>query len=130
MRARGRHIEVSDAVVGIRFGVVNDHRTVRGDGLVAFRLEVNTVSQQARFIEQAKGRLHLKARRTILFIDEIHRFNKAQQDAFLPHVENGTIVLIGATTQNPSFSVIPALLSRCRVLTLGALSPESPLAWR
>ena len=56
--------------------------------------------------------------RTILFVDEIHRFNKAQQDAFLPYVERGTIRLIGATTENPSFEIIAALLSRCRVYTL------------
>jgi putative ATPase len=62
--------------------------------------------------------------RTILFIDEIHRFNKAQQDAFLPYVEHGTIRLIGATTENPSFEIISALLSRCRVYTLHALSEE------
>ncbi|MCB2156045.1 replication-associated recombination protein A [bacterium] len=61
------------------------------------------------------------ARKTILFIDEIHRFNKAQQDAFLPHVESGLITLIGATTENPSFSVIAPLLSRCRVFTLAAI---------
>lgn len=60
-------------------------------------------------------------RRTILFIDEIHRFNRAQQDAFLPHVENGTIILIGATTENPSFEVNAALLSRARVFVLNAL---------
>src|ERR1700677_3087536 len=62
--------------------------------------------------------------RTILFIDEIHRFNKAQQDAFLPYVERGTIRLIGATTENPSFEVIAALLSRCRVYRLTPLSEE------
>ena len=62
--------------------------------------------------------------RTILFIDEIHRFNKAQQDAFLPYVEHGTIRLIGATTENPSFEIIGALLSRCRVYTLHALSED------
>ena len=62
--------------------------------------------------------------RTILFIDEIHRFNKAQQDAFLPYVERGTIRLIGATTENPSFEVIAALLSRCRVYRLNPLSEE------
>jgi putative ATPase len=62
--------------------------------------------------------------RTILFVDEIHRFNKAQQDAFLPYVERGTIRLIGATTENPSFEIIAALLSRCRVYTLVALSEE------
>src|SRR3984957_10877914 len=60
--------------------------------------------------------------RTILFIDEIHRFNKAQQDAFLPYVERGTIRLIGATTENPSFEINAALLSRCRVYTLLALT--------
>jgi putative ATPase len=62
--------------------------------------------------------------RTILFIDEIHRFNKAQQDAFLPYVERGTIRLIGATTENPSFEIISALLSRCRVYVLQPLSEE------
>ena len=62
--------------------------------------------------------------RTILFVDEIHRFNKAQQDAFLPYVERGTIRLIGATTENPSFEIIAALLSRCRVYTLKALTDE------
>ncbi len=68
-------------------------------------------------IEHAKQNQRL-AQSTILFIDEIHRFNKAQQDAFLPHVENGTIVLIGATTENPSFEIIQPLLSRSRVLVL------------
>jgi putative ATPase len=63
-------------------------------------------------------------RRTIVFVDEIHRFNKAQQDAFLPHVEHGNITLIGATTENPSFEVISALLSRTRVFVLKALSDE------
>src|SRR3984885_12686316 len=62
--------------------------------------------------------------RTIPFVDEIHRFNKAQQDAFLPYVERGTIRLIGATTENPSFEIIAALLSRCRVYTLVALTEE------
>jgi putative ATPase len=62
------------------------------------------------------------AMRTILFVDEIHRFNKAQQDAFLPHVEDGTITLIGATTENPSFEIINPLLSRARVIVLDALS--------
>lgn len=63
--------------------------------------------------------------RTLLFVDEIHRFNKAQQDAFLPHVENGTIILVGATTENPSFEVIGALLSRTRVVVLKALDETS-----
>ena len=69
-------------------------------------------------------RLRRMGRRTILFIDEIHRFNKAQQDAFLPYVERGDIVLIGATTENPSFEVIAALLSRSRVYALRALTTE------
>src|SRR5215472_12400002 len=70
-------------------------------------------------------RLRRLGRRTILFIDEIHRFNKAQQDAFLPYVERGDIILIGATTENPSFEVISALLSRSRVYALRALAvPE------
>src|SRR5262249_24351691 len=63
-------------------------------------------------------------RRTIVFVDEIHRFHKAQQDAFLPHVERGNITLIGATTENPSFEVISALLSRTRVFVLNALSDD------
>ena len=74
-----------------------------------------------KVIEHAKGNQRL-GMRTILFVDEIHRFNKAQQDAFLPHVEDGTIVLIGATTENPSFEVITPLLSRSRVLVLEPLS--------
>lgn len=74
-----------------------------------------------KVIEHAKANQRL-GQKTILFIDEIHRFNKAQQDAFLPHVENGTIVLIGATTENPSFEVINPLLSRSRVLVLEPLS--------
>src|SRR5271165_3921036 len=70
-------------------------------------------------------RLRRSGRRTILFIDEIHRFNKAQQDAFLPYVERGDIILIGATTENPSFEVIAALLSRSRVYALRGLTvPE------
>ena len=64
-------------------------------------------------------------RKTILFVDEIHRFNKAQQDAFLPYVERGSVILIGATTENPSFELNNALLSRCRVFVLKPLSKES-----
>lgn len=76
-----------------------------------------------RIVEHAKQNWNLKLR-TILFVDEIHRFNKAQQDAFLPHVESGLITLIGATTENPSFEVITPLLSRTRVLALQPLSKE------
>src|SRR3712207_5477711 len=67
-------------------------------------------------------RLRRAGRKTVLFVDEIHRFNKAQQDAFLPYVERGDIILIGATTENPSFEVIAALLSRCKVYMLAPLS--------
>lgn len=72
-------------------------------------------------VEQAEFNRRL-GKRTLLFVDEIHRFNKAQQDAFLPHIESGLITLIGATTENPSFEIITALLSRSRVLTLQPLS--------
>ncbi|ORY25329.1 hypothetical protein BCR39DRAFT_471453, partial [Naematelia encephala] len=75
--------------------------------------------------EQAKNSLKLTGRRTILMIDEIHRFNKSQQDLFLPYVENGWVQLIGATTENPSFKVNGALLSRCQVFTLAPHTPES-----
>src|SRR6185369_1128149 len=73
----------------------------------------------------AQERLNLNGTRTVLFIDEIHRFNKAQQDALLPHVEDGTVTLIGATTENPYFEVNSALLSRLRVWRLEPLTDES-----
>ena len=79
------------------------------------------VKEVRAVIDQAKDDLKLYGRRTLLFVDEIHRFNKAQQDAFLFHVENGLITLIGATTENPSFEVNPALVSRCRVFGLHSL---------
>ena len=82
------------------------------------------VADMRHIIGEAKERLKLSNQRTILFIDEIHRFNKAQQDAVLPFVEVGTITLIGATTENPSFEVISPLLSRCRVFRLNPLSDE------
>ena len=75
-------------------------------------------------VERARLNWNLKVR-TMLFVDEIHRFNKAQQDAFLPHVESGLITLIGATTENPSFEVISPLLSRSRVVVVSALSKEA-----
>jgi putative ATPase len=81
------------------------------------------VADLRREVEQARKAL-AAGQRTVLFIDEIHRFNKAQQDAILPHVERGTVILIGATTENPSFEVISALLSRTRVYTLRALTEE------
>jgi putative ATPase len=82
------------------------------------------VPRVREIIREAEDRLALHGRRTILFCDEIHRFNKAQQDAFLPHVERGTIALIGATTENPSFEITGALLSRTRVFVLEPLSEE------
>ena len=75
-------------------------------------------------VARAQERWKLHRQRTFLFVDEIHRFNKAQQDALLPHVEKGTLTLIGATTENPSFEVNAALLSRCRVVTLRGLEEE------
>jgi putative ATPase len=75
-------------------------------------------------LDDARQQRLRHGKRTVLFIDEIHRFNKAQQDALLPHVERGDIIFIGATTENPSFEVIAPLLSRSRVFTLQALAPE------
>ena len=91
---------------------------------VAFSAVLSGVKELRQVVEDARDRQRFHGRGTILFVDEIHRFNKAQQDAFLPHVEDGTIVLIGATTENPSFEVIPPLLSRTRVLVLEPLTPE------
>ncbi len=76
-------------------------------------------------VERAKQSRRLSGRRTLLFVDEIHRFNKSQQDALLPHVEDGTFTLIGATTENPSFELNRALLSRVRVIRLENLSPQA-----
>jgi putative ATPase len=82
------------------------------------------VADLRRIVDEAQERRGLYGQRTILFIDEIHRFNKAQQDVILPYVEDGVVTLIGATTENPSFEVISPLLSRCRVFTLSPLAPE------
>ena len=84
--------------------------------------------KEIKEIMAAAERAKRRGRRTILFVDEIHRFNKAQQDAFLPHVEHGNVTLIGATTENPSFEVISALLSRSRVFVLRALTDEDIVA--
>ncbi len=83
-----------------------------------------SVADLRRIIEEAKGRRQMHLEKTILFIDEIHRFNKTQQDAVLPYVEDGTITLIGATTENPSFEVTSPLLSRSRVLPLKPLTDD------
>lgn len=88
---------------------------------VPFSAVTEGVPRVRQIIAEADERLQKTGRRTILFCDEIHRFNRAQQDAFLPHVEAGTVILIGATTENPSFEVNSALLSRSRVLVLDQL---------
>lgn len=82
------------------------------------------VKEIRMIVAEAEERLHRHNVQTLLFVDEIHRFNKGQQDAFLPHVENGLLTLIGATTENPSFQVIAPLLSRCRVVVLEPLHGE------
>src|SRR4029077_20501099 len=82
------------------------------------------VARVREIIKEAEERLKYQGQGTILFCDEIHRFNKGQQDAFLPWVENGVITLIGATTENPSFELTSALLSRCRVFVLEPLTDE------
>jgi putative ATPase len=79
---------------------------------------------EVRQVLAEAGARFAQGRRTVLFVDEAHRFNKAQQDAFLPHIERGTIVFVGATTENPSFELNSALLSRCRVHVMEALSPD------
>jgi len=83
------------------------------------------VADLRKAIKEARERRDLYGKRTVLFVDEIHRWNKSQQDAILPYVEDGTLILIGATTENPSFEVNRALLSRCRVVTLHALDDDA-----
>ena len=100
-------------------------RIVAG-GMAAEFLQISAVTAGIKDLKEAfaialRNRRHFQ-KKTVLFIDEIHRFNKAQQDALLPHIESGTLVLIGATTENPSFEVVSALLSRCQVLTLHPLA--------
>ena len=82
------------------------------------------VADLRRIVSEARDRLGMHQEKTILFVDEIHRFNKSQQDVILPHVEDGTVTFIGATTENPSFEVNAPLLSRCRVFALQLLTPE------
>ena len=94
-------------------------------------IEISAVTAGKKDIEEVVARAKLNwnlKTRTVLFVDEIHRFNKAQQDAFLPHVESGLITLIGATTENPSFEVISPLLSRSRVVVISPLSKSAILA--
>ena len=91
---------------------------------VSFSAVLSGVKEIRAVVDEAAEQWRLHRRRTLLFVDEIHRFNKAQQDAFLPHVESGLITLIGATTENPSFEVISPLLSRMRVLILKPFAEE------
>jgi putative ATPase len=97
---------------------------VAGVEFVALSAVTSGIKDIKDVIAAAERRRHLTGRRTVLFIDEIHRFNKAQQDAFLPHVEAGTVVLVGATTENPSFEVNSALLSRAKVYVLHPLTTD------
>ena len=102
--------------------------TVLANSLAAdfifFSAVLSGVKDVRRIVAEAETKHQSAKRQTILFVDEIHRFNKGQQDAFLPHVESGLLTLIGATTENPSFHVIAPLLSRCQVLVLQPLSGE------
>jgi len=92
---------------------------------VSFSAVTSGVADIRRITKEAEYNQKMVNKSTVLFVDEIHRFNKAQQDAFLPHVESGKIILIGATTENPSFEVISPLLSRCRVYILHQLTPDN-----
>src|SRR5690242_8047951 len=91
---------------------------------IFFSAILSGIKEIREVVKEAQDALRYQGKRTILFIDEIHRFNKAQQDAFLPYVEKGTFTIIGATTENPSFEVIAPLLSRCKVLVLNSLTDE------
>jgi len=95
-----------------------------GAQLVTISAVMSGVAEVRAIVAEARDRLSLHGRQTVLFIDEIHRFNKAQQDALLPHVEDGTVTLVGATTENPYFEVNSALLSRLRVYRLEPLTDE------
>ena len=95
-----------------------------GAVFVSLSAVMGGVKEIREIVQAARDRRRMHRQRTILFVDEIHRFSKAQQDAFLPHVEGGVVTLIGATTENPSFEIIAALLSRCRVVTLRPLTEE------
>lgn len=96
-----------------------------GSRFVEINATSSSVNECKKLFQEASNDLALTGRRTIIFCDEIHRFNKAQQDVFLRPVEAGTVTLIGATTENPSFKVVNALLSRCRTFTLQALSTDA-----
>ncbi len=94
---------------------------------VAFSAVTSGIKEIKKVIEESRAQRGRSSRKTLLFVDEIHRFNKAQQDAFLPHIEQGIITFIGATTENPSFEVVSPLLSRSQVVVLKALTEEDLL---
>jgi putative ATPase len=98
--------------------------SVAGARFMAFSAVLSGVREIREVIAEAENERQRRGLRTILFVDEIHRFNRSQQDAFLPHVEKGTVILVGATTENPSFEVNAALLSRCRVYVLRGLGED------
>ncbi|HTK04082.1 MAG TPA: replication-associated recombination protein A [Candidatus Eisenbacteria bacterium] len=98
--------------------------TLTASRFVALSAVSSGVAELRQVVVEAKDRLALHGTRTIVFVDEIHRWNKSQQDSFLPYVEDGTVTLIGATTENPSFEVNSALLSRCRVFVLAKLEAD------
>jgi len=104
--------------VALQLSAVPGYRAERFSAVLSGVKDVRAV------VARARRRWESNREKTVLFVDEIHRFNRAQQDAFLPHVESGRIVLFGATTENPSFEVIPALLSRCAVYVLRPLTEE------
>ncbi|RXM35877.1 ATPase WRNIP1 [Acipenser ruthenus] len=105
--------------------IASNSKSSSNSRFVALSATSASTNDVREVIKQSQNELRLFKRKTILFIDEIHRFNKTQQDTFLPHVECGTITLIGATTENPSFQVNAALLSRCSVIVLEKLSVEA-----
>lgn len=105
---------IAKAIVG---SVVSSYRLVCLSAITCGVKDVREVVEEARRVKMKNNKM------TVLFVDEVHRFNKSQQDSFLPVIEDGSIVFIGATTENPSFHLITPLLSRCRVLTLNTLKP-------
>src|SRR3984957_8281894 len=100
--------------------LIADRSSARFIALSAVQAGIKDIRDAVALAQQSAA----EGRPTVLFLDEVHRFNKAQQDAFLPHVENGTLTFIGATTENPSFEIVGALLSRARVYVLKSLSAE------